>query len=411
MRAWLLRPVVFDVLIAVVVFIVSVQPLLQPQGCGCPPVRWWGYGLVLTQCLPLVWRRRFPVWTAVLIGIALAVQGEVALPEPVLPFAGLVALYTVAAHARRKQAVLAAVLTAVVLLVILVVDPAADAQDYTVLYLIFATAWLLGDSARSRRERALQLEESAAQLRLTRNAEAQRVVVEERNRIAREMHDVVAHHVSLMVVQAEAGPVVLPGAPDKAVEVFDSISATGKQALAQMRQLLGVLRTEDAAGRAPQPGVHGLDELAAAVREAGLPVELVVTGSGLPLPAGVDLSAYRIVQEALTNCLRHAGPARAWVSLDYGGQTLRLSVIDDGVGADGVGADGVGVDGVGADGVGANGVGADGVGANGHTPAAGNGLVGMGERARLLGGRVHAGPRPDGGWEVRAELPLPERSQ
>jgi len=384
LRSWLLRPVVADVLIALAVLVVTVQPLLQPQGCGCPPVPWWGYGLIAGQCLPLVWRRRFPLWTGAIIGIALAVQAETELPEAVLPFAGLVGLYTVAAHARRKQALVTAALTAVVLFIVLVVDPAAEPQDYTVLYLIFATAWLLGDNARSRRERAVQLEESAAQLRLTRQADAQRVVVEERNRIAREMHDVVAHHVSLMVVQAEAGPVVVHKRPERAIEAFDSISATGRQALAQMRQLLGVLRTDDTAGLGPQPGVDALAELAAGVREAGLPVDLVVTGTERRLPAGVDLSAYRIVQESLTNSLRHAGPSHARVTLDYTGAMLRVSVIDDGVGS----------------------VAHDGVAPNGQEPPAGNGIVGMGERARLVGGRLHAGPRPAGGWEVRAELPV-----
>ncbi|MDQ3465075.1 MAG: sensor histidine kinase [Actinomycetota bacterium] len=376
LRAWMLRPGVADLLIALVVFVVTVQPLIQPQGCGCPPVSWWGYGLVAGQSLVLVWRRRFPFSTALLAGITTAASDVAALPEPVLPFAALVATYTVAAHGRRPLALLAAAITALSLLLILMFDPAANAQSYTVLYLIFATAWLLGDSARSRRERAAQLEDAAAQLKLTRDAEAQRVMVEERNRIAREMHDVVAHHVSLMVIQAEAGPVVVYRAPERAIEAFDSISVTGKQALTQMRQLLGVLRTDDTADLGPQPGVDGLAELAAGVREAGLPVELMVTGTERRLPAGVDLSAYRIVQEALTNALRHAGPSHASVTLDYTDDVFRLSVVDDGVGS------------------------------SGHGRQTGNGIVGMGERARLVGGHLDAGPRRAGGWEVRAELPL-----
>ncbi len=132
-----------------------------------------------------------------------------------------------------------------------------------------------------------------------------------------------------MVIQAEAGPVVVYRAPERAIEAFDSISVTGKQALTQMRQLLGVLRTDDTADLGPQPGVDGLAELAAGVREAGLPVELMVTGTERRLPAGVDLSAYRIVQEALTNTLRHAGPSHASVTLDYTDDVFRLSVVDD----------------------------------------------------------------------------------
>ena len=366
-----------DALLALVVLAVSVPPLREPPGCGCPPTTAWAYVLVAAGCLPLLWRRDVPFGSALAVGVVAVATSLLDLPEPVLPFAALVAVYSVAAHARRRLALLAAALTAAALAA-LAAEQQSDANAVTVTYLVFATAWLLGDSARGRRERTADAEERAAQLERTRAAEARRAVAEERNRIARDLHDHVAHHVSLMVVQAEAGPVALDRAPERAAEAFDAIGATGRQALTEMRQLLGLLRAGDAERLAPQPGLDRLAELAAGVRQAGLPVELVVTGRRRALPPAADLSAYRIVQEALTNALRHAGPARAAVTVEYARDELRLTVVDDGVGS-----------------------------ADRDPPGGGNGLAGMRERAVLVGGRLEAGPRPVGGWAVSAVLPLP----
>ncbi len=378
-RAWANRhPRVADAVLALVVLAVSVPPLREPPGCGCPPTTAWAYVLVVAGCLPLVWRRRFPFGSALAVGGAAVGISLLGLPEPVLPFAALVAVHTVAAHARRRLALLGAALTAAALAVALAADPGTDADAVAVSYLVLATAWLLGDSARGRRERAAEAEERAVQLERTRDAEARRAVAEERNRIARDLHDHVAHHVSLMVVQAEAGPVALDRAPERAAEAFDSIGATGRQALGEMRQLLGLLRTGDADRLAPQPGLDRVEELVARVRRAGLPVELTVTGGRRALPPATDLSAYRIVQEALTNALRHAGPARATVTVAYAADELRLAVADDGVGC-----------------------------ADRDARGGGDGLAGMRERAVLVGGRLDAGPRPAGGWSVSAVLPLP----
>jgi signal transduction histidine kinase len=282
----------------------------------------------------------------------------------------------------------------------------ATVQDWSINYLVFATAWLLGDATRNRREAALELAARAAQLERTRELEAGRAVAEERNRIAREMHDVIAHHVSMMVVQAEAGPVVVHRDPDRAAASFDAISATGRQALTEMRRLLGVLRPDergrltpqpeptgpaaqpDPAGLAPQPDPNRLAPLApqpgasdvpaavAAMRASGLDVDLAETGRVRPLPPTVDLAAYRIVQEALTNVLKHAGPARAVVRVDYGEDAVTVEVTNDGAG--------------------------------GSKPRSldGHGLIGMRERAGLVGGDLQAGPAPDGGWRVHARLPL-----
>ena len=365
-----------DALLAAAVLLVSALPLRAQPGCGCPPVSGWAYVLVAGMCLPLAWRRRSPFGTALAVGVLSVTISLLAVPEPVLPFAALIAVYTVAAHAGRRLALTAAGVTAAALTIVVLTEPGADPGSVTVQYLVFAAAWLLGDSARSRRDRAAEMEARAAQLHATRAAEAHRAVAEERNRIARELHDHVAHHISLMVVQAEAGPVALRQGPGPAVRGFDSISATGRQALVEMRQLLGVLRAGDTGPLAPQPGLDRLEELAGQVRRAGLPVELAVEGTGAPLPAAVDSCAYRILQEALTNALRHAGPARATVAVVRAPDELRLAVTDDGRGCAGV------------------------------PPDSGNGLVGMRERAALVGGRLAAGPRPGGGWTVTAVLPL-----
>ena len=376
-RAWLHRhPRVADAGLALVVLAVTVQPLLDGMGCGCAPAPAWGYGLAVLMCLPLVWRRRWPFAAGLAAGLLAAVFGLTSLPEPVVAFAALVGIYSVAAHGSRRVALASAGIAAVAITLTLLLDrQSADAQDYTVNFLVFATAWLLGDGARSRRERAAELEARIDQAEQMRVVEAERALAEERTRIARELHDVVAHAVSLMVVQAEAGPVVVHRDPDRAVRAFDTISSTGKQALTELRQLLGLLRTDPADRLAPQPTLAALPALVDGVRRAGLPVELAVEGPVRPLPAGVELAGFRIVQEALTNTLKHAGPVRARVLVRYDGDVVELEVRDDGAG--GVAA-----------------------------PSGGNGLVGMRERAGVLGGTVSAGP-VEGGWRVHARLPVP----
>ena len=198
---------------------------------------------------------------------------------------------------------------------------------------------------------------------------------EERARIARELHDVVAHSVSVMVVQAQAADRVLEGDEPAARELLGSIETTGRQALSELRRLLGLLRRFEAADLAPQPSLRHLDGLVAQVRDAGLPVELVVHGEPPPLPPGVDLSAYRIVQEGLTNALKHAGRAHARVVVRYTPGEIQLEVADDGAG---------------------NGVGA----------AAGHGLAGMRERVAMYGGELESGPGATGGYVLRARLPV-----
>jgi signal transduction histidine kinase len=244
-------------------------------------------------------------------------------------------------------------------------------------------AWVLGDSMRYRRAYYANLEDRAARLERERDAQARVAAVAERARIARELHDVIAHNVSVMVVQADGASYALASDPARAREALTAISATGRQALAEMRRLLGVLRREgDGTNsvRAPQPGIGELGELLDQARGAGLPVSFTVEGDPRPLPGGVALAAYRIVQESLTNTRKHAGPVTsASVLLRYSPDTVVLTISDDGWGD---------------------------LGGAALPGAPGHGLTGMRERVAIYGGSITAGPRPGGGFEVVATLPL-----
>jgi signal transduction histidine kinase len=242
---------------------------------------------------------------------------------------------------------------------------------HSVPFIVISTAVILlvrrvlGD-----RERRAQLAERE------RDLAAREAVVEERARIARELHDAIAHNVSMMVVQAGAERRVLEASEGSTPEVLATIERIGRGALTEMRRLVGMLRSDTADELAPQPGLGDLSTLAAQVREAGLPVELRVEGERRELPVGIELSAYRIVQEALTNALKHAGRAQATVQVRYGRDSLELEIVDDGAGA------------------------AAPVSSGGH------GLVGIRERVALYGGRLDAGRRPSGGFAVRVLLPI-----
>lgn len=232
-----------------------------------------------------------------------------------------------------------------------------------------------GVGMRLRRQRERHLTQRTVELELEREERARAAVAEERRRIARELHDVVAHAISVTVVQARGGRRVLDADVEQARTAFDSIERTGEQALGEMRRLLGMLREEDPnAGRAPQPSLARLDALAEDLRSSGLPVEVAVDGDAVELAPGVDLAAYRIVQEALTNTLKHAGPAVARVHVRYGPSAIELTVLDDG-------------------------------GGTGNGNGTGNGLVGIRERVAVVGGTLEAGALREGGFRVHARLP------
>ena len=431
------HPLAADALLAAVLTVVSLVVLAYAShDCrgGCRPGDAGAVSLVLLQTLPLVWRRRRPLAISLVVGVASAVYGASPYPDLGLAVApgGLVALYTAAAWCSRRTALLigAAVAVGVAVVMLLPVTD-ADVVDITLAALALATAWVLGDRARIQRAWTAELQDRAERLERERTGEARRAVAEERTRIARELHDVVAHHVSMMVVQAEAGPVVVERDPARAVGAFDSIAITGRRALVEMRRLLGVLREDGEAtpSLAPQPGLAEVPALVEQVGRTGLAVELVIEGEPCPLPPGVDLSAYRIVQEALTNAVRHAGPGRARVLVRYREHDLELQVSDDGQGASagppggsanppgGSGGALSAPPGVPASPPGGSGgalsappgVPANPTGGSGgalSAPPVGQGLVGMRERVNLFGGELHAGPRPEGGFAVAARLPI-----
>jgi signal transduction histidine kinase len=338
--------------------------------------------LGVLSAVPVAWRRRKPLPALVVVGVAAVAYEALGFPESATSVGVLICLYSVAAHCDRRRSIIGAVYTTIGTLVVFFtarwgVNPGNIVSNVV----IFGTAWILGDNLRNRRAYLASLEDRAARLEREQVEQAHHAVADERARIARELHDVVAHNVSVMVVQAGAARRMTERDPARARDALTSVEAIGRQALDEMRRLLGVLRTEDEATeeRSPQPSVSQLDSLVAHVREAGLPVEVVVEGEPRPLMSGVDMSAYRIVQEALTNSLKHAGPAHARVMLRWGEHDLRLEVVDDG-----------------------RGLAADAPVSNGG----GHGLVGMRERVALFGGELQAGPRKGGGYVVSARLPL-----
>ena len=341
--------------------------------------------------VPIVFRRKHPVgayYTAVAAG---GLQVALGVRPAATDAAILILLYTLAAYTPRRTsgcglAVCLAGSAAGILRWVSLVNHSL-LEWLTVGAMLFAgpalLAWVLGDSMRYRRAHYASLEDRAARLERERDAQAQIAAAAERARIARELHDVVAHNVSVMVVQADGASYALGADPDRAREALAAISATGRQALAEMRRLLGVLRREEeggSSGRAPQPGIGELGELLDQARSAGLPVSFTVAGEPRPVPSGAALAAYRIVQESLTNTRKHAGQvSSASVVLGYSPDSLVLTISDDGRGD---------------------------LGGSAMPGAPGHGLTGMRERVAMYGGSVTAGPRAGGGFEVVAVLPL-----
>ncbi len=336
-------------------------------------------GLALT--LPLVARRRAPLAVAcsfTVVALAQALLGgglfDGQPPPPGALAAGVVTFWSLGAYAEDRIARIGAGIAVGGLWATALAGTEIDIQSFLFAGLLVVTPWLVGRGSRARAQRLALLEQEARQ-------RERAAVGEERARIARELHDVVAHSVGAMVAQAQGAGRVLDRDPERAREALEAIERTGRTALDEMRRSLGVLRRTDAdAPLAPQPGLGGLDALVAQARDSGLEVELVTEGEPASLPAGIDLSAYRIVQEALTNTLKHAGPVRTRVAVRYGAGELQLEIADDG--APGRPA------------------------ANGGAGGDGQGLLGMRERVALYGGELRAGRRPEGGFVVRATLPL-----
>ncbi len=366
LRTWgAAHPWAVDIGLALVVQAAMTMPFVVPRGPELEPATWPAYGLTTLTVVPLVWRRRAPmtVLLAILATSALyklAVEG----PGQPLPYTGLVSVYTIAVLAAPWQRMATAGL-------LVVAVPASvwlntqSARELTFSLFVFGAAYVFGrlTDARQRAQRV----------------EAEQAAARERARIAREMHDILSHAVSLMVVQAEAGPVAVRAAPERAEAAFEAISETGREAMVQLRQMLGLLREggETAAPREPQPDLADLPALLDRVRAGGLTVGYATEGGVRALPAATGASVYRIVQEALTNVVKHARARTVDVRLAHADGVLRVTVTDDGRGPQG--------------------------GPGGH------GLVGVRERAAAHGGTAETGAGPGGrGFEVRVLLPVRE---
>ena len=350
--------------------------------------------IVVVVVMSLTLRRRMPVpvFGFVLAGcLTLMALGYV--PTLGAAVAYLVAVYSVATHRGLATSLPIGVFG----LVAYVVSMGVEGYRFWQLVsnaVLFVGVWWVGRSLRLRRAYLDELEARARRLERAREADSRAARAEERSRIARELHDVVAHHVSVMTVQAGAARRILHRDPESVQDALATIEQMGRTALGEMRRLVGVLRTEAEPARgelSPQPGVSDVGLLVDQLRETGMQVQLWIEGESRSLSPGVDLAAFRLVQEALTNTLKHAGPqARAWVRIQYDDRQLEIEVEDDGRGL---------VAGLGRSG----GSGGDSGGApygNGH------GLVGMRERVALYGGDLRIGPRTGGGFEVRARFPL-----
>jgi signal transduction histidine kinase len=363
-------------------------PTLAAAGVGV--VDWLWFGAVH---LPLVWRRRAPVlvfWTVLVLAGAALTTSPPAVVQGVYPESlALVAVYAVARYRPRRHlwpavAVLEGILVAVAW---------QQDQRWTSLALgtsALAATVLLGVTVSTRRAYLAELEERARRLERERDQQAQLAVATERARIARELHDIVAHNLAVMIALADGAAFTTMVAPDRATDAMQQVSATGRQALAEMRRLLGLLRDgqppQAPSGLVPQPGLDDLDELVDQIRAAGVRVELTRQGTAGAWGPGAGLAVYRIVQEALTNTLKHAGPqASAQVRLCYTAAGAELEVTDDGAGRPARAMTG--------------------------TAAGGHGLAGMVERATSYGGEVQAGPRPGVGWRVWARLRFDEHAE
>jgi signal transduction histidine kinase len=381
-RVWpLLRDYWFDALIVIAAVGGALELALDRDRDDYPSFP-LGVSITFEVALTLVLllRRRFPFGApaAMLIaGAAISFFDGHFIPFSFAGFlSALAAVFLLGMLEERRQALIGLGVTVVTLTIIVGNDPDRSTSDFALLPLLFFTVGLFGFGLGRRLEQARAAEERAARVQLQREAEAREAVAEERARIARELHDVVGHSVSVMTVQASGVRRLLRPDQEREREALLVVEQAGREALAEMRRLVGVLRRpEEAPALAPQPSLQHLDRLVEQAREAGLPVDVQIEGDPTELAAGVDLTAYRLVQEGLTNAMKHAEATRAQVIVRYSPEAVELVVSDNGRGV-----------------------------SDGKAESGGHGLVGMRERAELLGGRLEAG-RVDGHFRVTAELP------
>jgi signal transduction histidine kinase len=357
-------------------------PFPPPPAPSLGPAELWELALAVLIAVPLVVRRPYPLvaFWAVLGAMVLFHQGEITQDAAAFAFvAGLIAAYSAAMYSPRRKAVAASLLAGTVLFTAFRLVPDVGQGFIPVLVLLPLGLAANAMHAWQQRARALREEQAAA---------TRRAVERERSRIARELHDVVTHNVSVMTIQAGAARKVLDTAPDQAREAMRAVEAGGRAAMSELRHVMGLLTMaadSDADGLdpaatadlAPQPGLRELPSLASRVRDTGVPVELTVTGDPAPLPAGVDLTAYRVVQEALTNVVKHAAGARVSVTVDHAPGQVRVEVADTG-----------------------------GLPTAEAGTGSGRGMIGLRERLAVYGGTLHAGRSPVGGFRVRAVIPV-----
>jgi signal transduction histidine kinase len=341
---------------------------------------WLDVLLVVAIMVPFFFRRRFPFGTIaaipIVVSIAAWLDGRLVPDNVAIFFTGAAVSFLAALRPSWRQAVAGFALVVGANVVIDHFDPKGSFGNIVFSSVVFGVVWIVGFALGQKFAEADKAREAALRAEHEREDRARAAVAEERARIARELHDVVGHSVSVMTVQASGVRRLLRPDQERERDALLIVERTGREALAEMRRMVGVLRRpEEAPALAPQPSLEGVDRLVDQAREAGLPVDLRVEGEAVELPAGVDLTAYRLVQEGLTNALKHANASRAEVLVRYGETAIEVTVSDDGRGV-------------------------------GNGDGGGHGLVGMRERVSVYGGELDAGPQPGGGYRLRAKLPV-----
>ena len=378
----LVRRYGLDALIVLAAIVIALEGAFRDGADPPTTTRWFTVPALALIVLPLLLRRRFPfaapaaVWV-IAAGCAV-VDGRLVVFSVISSVAGMVAAFLLGNLRDETQARLGLAVVVGGAAIVIYNNPKHAPGELVFVPVLFAIGWLAGYALRERAAQAEQAEERALEAERRRESAARLAVAEERARIARELHDVVAHAVSVMVLQVGAVRHNLPAELAADSDALKDVEQAGRSALTEMRRLLGAMHDGEDADLSPQPGLDSLDALVERVGRAGLPVRLQVEGDAVQLPRAVDLSAYRIVQEGLTNSLKHANATRADVTVRYAPDAVQLEIRDDGVGA-------------------------------GTTDGLGHGLVGIRERVKIYGGEMNAGTAPEGGYVLRARLPVEGR--
>jgi signal transduction histidine kinase len=375
------RSRIFDALIATASSLLSISILIGFTDELTGGTRVLAVTVVVANNLALFWRRRYP-WGVLSVNLTTAlVLVAIGLPLVILHLAPLIALYSLSSNTTRDRSVWGLGAAIVVLFIAEAASGFAETWDTVAGNVVgLFSAWLFGTFVFSRQLYMSQLEVRTRELEEARDELANRIVTEERLRIARELHDVVAHSLSLIAVQSGVGAHVIEQQPQQAKRALQEVENTSRQALDEMRRLLGVLRSDEVANLDPVPGLDGLPSLVKQVSAAGPKIELQVHGERQPLPPSVDLTAFRIAQESLTNVVKHAHATEARTVLTYTPNRLVIEIVDNGSAPPR------------------------------NSPDGGHGLAGMRERVAMFGGSLEAGPLRDGGFRVHAELPLTKQN-